>query len=536
MKLLTIKKVVMAALLLPTIAMTLEAGVLIAYSYRDLSDLEATRQYANLLTLAGEIASSATPDEAEATIDYIKQPGPGTLEALTQAQARLDAQTERLDTLLADSVSDGSLQADLTLLKARADDLHQFRQRVAQGLANELGIASVYPPLSTAYMDIVTTLDAKINDNRLLRKLDQLQVMLQGHEAGLTIAALGYRHLSGANLTQEEQEAFSGAIYIHDIRLAELADFASSEEPAVLKFHKTESGTQYRDVLTHIRSGGTSPASLAVPPMDMADLWIKLHTERTHAWKQDLARHIRDTRELADSLTLQSRMHFLALITGVIVLLVLTTTVLVLATKGIRLVDRLTRDREALIQELRSASHTDVLTGMPNRRGFEATLRMIRSKHCNRDSTHSLVIFDLDRFKHVNDVYGHDGGDAVLAQVARVARGSFRSADILARHGGEEFVVLLPDTDLEEAAVAADHVRQAIAETAVRLPDGTTIRVTASFGCAAHQGSLETADLNAMIKKADLALYAAKFSGRNKVVRDGDFNEISMERREVRFA
>ncbi|SMC89021.1 diguanylate cyclase [Rhizobium sp. RU36D] len=535
MHLVMIKKVVMAALLLPTLAMTLEAGVLIAYTYRDLSSVEATREYATLLTMAGEIASSATPDEAEAVTNYLKDPGPATKLAFEQAQAELDRQNERLDALIQENLTDHSLQDPYAALRGQLDTLHKFREQVEQGQATTLSLLEVYRPLSEAYLDLVNALDEQINDNRLLRKLDQLQAMLHGHEAGMIISAFGYQYLSGVELTPQENEALFKAVHVYDARLQELAEFEYAEQRAVLKFHNSESGTQFRDVLSHIRTRGLQPASLSGSPQRLADAWTELHAQRMEAWKADLAKHIRDTRELADSLTLQSRMHFLALITGVIVMLVLTTTVLVLATKGIRLVDRLTRDREALIQELRSASHTDVLTGMPNRRGFDAALRSIETRS-DGEAVHSLVIFDLDRFKQVNDVHGHDGGDAVLAQVARVARGSFRSGDLLARHGGEEFVALLPNTGLVEAALAAEDVREAIAATDIHLPSGKTIRVTASFGCAAHHGALESGHLNAMIKKADLALYAAKFSGRNKVVRDGDFNEISMERREVRFA
>jgi len=122
----------------------------------------------------------------------------------------------------------------------------------------------------------------------------------------------------------------------------------------------------------------------------------------------------------------------------------------------------------------------------------------------------SLILMDVDRFKAFNDTFGHLAGDEVLRQVARLLGESARTTDVVARFGGEEFAILLPNTDLQGAASLAERFRVAIESAPWKRR-----RVTASFGVAAV--TPEMADASALVSGADAALYRAKMSGRNRV-------------------
>jgi diguanylate cyclase (GGDEF)-like protein len=162
---------------------------------------------------------------------------------------------------------------------------------------------------------------------------------------------------------------------------------------------------------------------------------------------------------------------------------------------------------------------TDELTGLSNHRRFQEviTQEVGRAKRFGQDL--GLVMLDIDHFKSVNDTYGHQQGDFVLREVARVLRESSREIDEPARYGGEELAVALPQTDLEGAYLFAERVRTAL--EALRIPqldaDGGHLRVTASFGAAAMTSGNE--DKASLIAAADAALYRAKRGGRNRTVR-----------------
>jgi diguanylate cyclase (GGDEF)-like protein len=161
---------------------------------------------------------------------------------------------------------------------------------------------------------------------------------------------------------------------------------------------------------------------------------------------------------------------------------------------------------------------TDELTGLFNRRRFqEAMLTEVeRSKRFGQAV--GLVLLDLDDFKTVNDTYGHQQGDLVLREVARVLRETSREIDEPARYGGEELAVVLPGTDLEGAYNLAERVRAGIEELALPLLEGDgALRVTASFGVATLPGSAD--DMRGLVAAADEALYRAKRAGKNRTVR-----------------
>ncbi len=169
---------------------------------------------------------------------------------------------------------------------------------------------------------------------------------------------------------------------------------------------------------------------------------------------------------------------------------------------------------EEVQKELYSLSRTDPLTGLYNRRFFEeraADYMKISDRH-NLPLT--LLMADLDFFKRVNDGFGHDVGDAVLKTFAELVRGACRGGDIVARIGGEEFALLLPMTEPDNARRLADRIRIAL-HTRCRLPDGRGM--TCSLGAARYR---PPEMLDNLLKRADLALYRAKHEGRDRVCLD----------------
>ena len=164
------------------------------------------------------------------------------------------------------------------------------------------------------------------------------------------------------------------------------------------------------------------------------------------------------------------------------------------------------------IQAERLAEH-DLLTGLLNRRGFNQQAATLWSTCTRNQRPLSLIMLDLDHFKLINDQHGHLIGDQVLQASAQLLSNACRAGDILGRWGGEEFLFLLPDTDLEQARLFAERLRQAIA--AHHLSHGTEqIRFTASFGVAQRNRHLH---LEELIDEVDVQLYAAKQNGRNRV-------------------
>lgn len=173
-----------------------------------------------------------------------------------------------------------------------------------------------------------------------------------------------------------------------------------------------------------------------------------------------------------------------------------------------------------LYEEIKSLALCDGLTNIANRRNFDMFLKTELGRAATLGRPVSLILLDLDKFKHYNDTFGHLTGDKVLAQVGRILRKSARPGDLPARYGGEEFSIILPDTKLGEAVAIAENLRRVIA--ADRFPAGGEAEhaaLTASFGIASYDPSvLERApDAEKIISIADKALYKAKQQGRDRV-------------------
>jgi diguanylate cyclase (GGDEF)-like protein len=166
-------------------------------------------------------------------------------------------------------------------------------------------------------------------------------------------------------------------------------------------------------------------------------------------------------------------------------------------------------------QALERAATTDGLTGLFNRREFDRILADEVRRGARYGSVLSLAIGDVDHFKQFNDAHGHQAGDEVLRTVARTLRRSVRDVDKVFRFGGEEFVLLLPESDVAGALQTAERVRAAVEEMVVPLANGSKARVSISIGVAMHPAHGATPD--ELLRSADAALYESKAKGRNRV-------------------
>ncbi|HRN87525.1 GGDEF domain-containing protein [Hyphomicrobium sp.] len=182
------------------------------------------------------------------------------------------------------------------------------------------------------------------------------------------------------------------------------------------------------------------------------------------------------------------------------------------------------REIDALQTSLRGAEEatlTDPLTGIGNRRLFnDAMKKAIQDSHAQRVPL-SLIMCDIDHFKRVNDMFGHDVGDEIIRALARVIETSVRETDSVARYGGEEFAIILPGTELNRAKETADRIRRQFGakQFAIRKTNQKIGQVTASFGVAEHRPG---DDVQEFVRRADAKLYEAKARGRDRVA---DFSE-----------
>lgn len=165
-------------------------------------------------------------------------------------------------------------------------------------------------------------------------------------------------------------------------------------------------------------------------------------------------------------------------------------------------------------KQLEISSRTDPLTNLLNRRGMEEHLSAENKRMMRKGKPFSMILCDIDFFKKVNDDYGHDAGDYILTQVASNIEKASREQDVVCRWGGEEFLLMLPETETSGAAILAEKLRKET-EKNVQIFKGQKIMVTLSMGVACMENGQQ---VDECIKQADLKLYSAKNEGRNKVV------------------
>jgi two-component system cell cycle response regulator len=168
-----------------------------------------------------------------------------------------------------------------------------------------------------------------------------------------------------------------------------------------------------------------------------------------------------------------------------------------------------------LVEESRSLATTDSLTGLLNRRAFVEWAARETARAARYEDPLSVILLDIDHFKQVNDRYGHASGDAVLGAVSRAMGQLIRNCDVVARWGGEEFVLALPSTGLEGAVITAERIRVELEQRPIAEPGGQLLSITASLGVAELEAG-ET--LEQVVDRADRAMYTAKSAGRNRVI------------------
>ncbi|WMC11009.1 sensor domain-containing diguanylate cyclase [Oceanimonas pelagia] len=180
------------------------------------------------------------------------------------------------------------------------------------------------------------------------------------------------------------------------------------------------------------------------------------------------------------------------------------------------------RAQATLIQELQSAqkelmhlASTDPLTGLFNRRAMEERLNQARAPGWQRGTPATLMLMDLDHFKAINDEFGHETGDRVIAHFAGICKKVFRQSDVIGRWGGEEFIVLLPDTTEDEARQAAARLHRSLRRSPLACDDYRSLYITVSAGLC---GLSSDRELEHTLRLADRLLYQAKRSGRNRTV------------------
>jgi diguanylate cyclase (GGDEF)-like protein len=166
---------------------------------------------------------------------------------------------------------------------------------------------------------------------------------------------------------------------------------------------------------------------------------------------------------------------------------------------------------------LENAAMRDALTGLHNRRGFYVQAKLASDQALSSGQPLSMLMFDLDQFKTLNDTFGHHACDRLLRSAARVIQANAREHDVVARMGGEEFVMLLPNTGLNAASTLAQNVRIALAGTGVQSDDGRAVSCTVSAGIASSTSGAPVG-WEVLYKRADRAMYLAKAAGRNQCV------------------
>ncbi|RUM09694.1 GGDEF domain-containing protein [Rhizobium chutanense] len=513
MKFETIKKVILAAILLPFVFMLIEGVIVLRTSMQQYRELEKDRQFADVLARGGSIAATEILSEIDATRRYLARPSSSNAIDMQRSRLTLDRERRAFYARLPprDTLDQG-LAGELSALSLAYSRIVAARSAVDQGRYSGSNPGSVYWYAALKQLAVVDALSPLISDPVLREKSNQLMGILLTYYGERLITGIGTRYLDQGVSARFPIELFIQGKTMLGAGMDHMVLHSSASIVRDIVAYLSRSEQVKANAITDAILAGSRPSRA------MRDVWASAQRERMAFLQRKMVEAASDIHETGEQFSTLSHLHLTRILALCAGLLILATLVMVLAARGLRLIDRLSRDREKLVGELRNAAQTDLLTGLYNRRGFEvaASALLTQAEHGSRWI--SVVLFDLDHFKKINDVHGHDAGDAVLRQVAAVARQNFRSFDLLVRHGGEEFLALLPDSTPDDAAIVAERVRRAIEAAEIPLPGGDLLKVTASFGCVGRANEAANRNFEDLVKRADLALYAAKASGRNCVV------------------
>ncbi|MBB3594688.1 diguanylate cyclase (GGDEF)-like protein [Rhizobium sp. BK529] len=508
-------RAVLVAILLPFVFMVAEGVVLIRSSLMQYQALENDHLFADVLARGGSIAANEILAELVATRIYVNNPDEATKASMKERRSALDSERAHFNASIPPiGTLDLGLQSQLSDLRLAYSRIIATRSAVDQGYYGKDGNpVHIYGQAGLKQLGLVESLSSRIHDPVLLRKSNELMSILLTYYGERLIGSLGQRYFDRADFSpMSHGQLVQGEMMLGN-GMDRLRFQSSSSVVREILVYRAQPDEVWADTLTQAMVSGALR-----PDKTIRDKWLGIQNERLDFLRQKIDSVTDDIHVTGQKLSMRSHIHMtvvLALSSGLVLLVAL---IAVLAVRGVRLVARVTEERELLVNELRNAAQTDLLTGLYNRRGFEAAALALLTQAEYGSRWISVVLFDLDHFKKINDAHGHDAGDIVLKQVARIARENFRSFDLLVRHGGEEFMALLPDSMPEDAATVAERVRLAIEAADIELPSGELLRVTASFGCAGRANATSNRNFDDLVKRADLALYAAKASGRNCVV------------------
>ncbi|EJJ25684.1 diguanylate cyclase (GGDEF) domain-containing protein [Rhizobium sp. CF142] len=510
-----IRRAVLAAILLPFVFMIAEGVVLIRSSLMQYRALENDHLFADVLARGGSIAANEILAELVATRTYINNPDEMTRAAMMERRSALDSERARFNASLPPvETLDLGLQSQLSDLRLAYSRIVAARSAVDRGYYGKGGNpVHIYGQAGLKQLGLVSSLSSRIHDPVLMRKSSELMSILLTYYGERLIGNLGQRYFDQTDFSAMSHEQLVQGEMMLGNGMDRLRFHSSSPVVREILAYRAQPDEVWADTFTKAMVSGALRPDKAI-----RDKWIGIQNERLDFLRQKIASVTDDIHVTGQKLSIRSHIHMTVVLALSFGLVLLVALIVALAVRGIRLVARVTEERELLINELRNAAQTDLLTGLYNRRGFEAAALALLMQAEYGSRWISVVLFDLDHFKKINDVYGHDAGDIVLKHVAGIARESFRSFDLLVRHGGEEFMALLPDSTPEDAAIVAERVRLAIEAADIALPSGEHLRVTASFGCAGRANAVSNRNFDDLVKRADLALYAAKASGRNCVV------------------
>lgn len=549
---------------------------LLAYdwrAYRAADDaLAALQRFRSSLRVAELASAERGPMNALLGADLPASGGPDT-RALDAARERTDKQVEQLQGVLANDRCDGCeqqlaavqlAQTDLAVQREQADALIRLprEQRSAEALAGIVNgmvavIPDLLPAINSSGADVIQSEPGTLDDVLVARLAAELREYAGLLGSQFTVALATHHQLTSVELLHIERTR--GRIDQLDALIVGREVQSPTMARAAFEMMNHQYFGDGLDYVALVRAAANQPNGSTITAAEFAARYVPLMhciTEFRDVLLDQAEQGVRSHRSAA--LVDLSGTSVAAVLLAIVLIVTITlfrrrvVQPLVGATRVISAIARgnlktnvpslpyrdeiaemfdairvlkesaiekvqIERQRDDLMVELEVMAETDFLTSLPNRRAFGKRAQLACDTRNDAEPEIALIMFDIDHFKQINDTYGHGGGDRALVAVAGLCRAASRQADVIARVGGEEFAALMRVRNREHALEIAERLRQEIAQTDLRLEDGTRVSVTASFGIALA-AQRNTPTLESLMKTADEMLYRAKAAGRNCVM------------------